>query len=60
MFEHSDQALPISEDVVEIQINIHLTREITWQHETREPQRHHEWPPFVMTIKESGPNPTLS
>jgi hypothetical protein len=29
MFEHSDQALPISEDVVEIQINIHLTREIT-------------------------------
>jgi hypothetical protein len=29
-------------------------REITWQHDTREPRRQHEWPPFVMSIKESG------
>jgi hypothetical protein len=29
MFEHSEQATLISEGVVEIQINIHLVREIT-------------------------------
>jgi hypothetical protein len=29
MFEHSEQALPISDGIVEIQINIHLAREIT-------------------------------
>jgi hypothetical protein len=33
---------------------ITLQGKITWQHDTREPQRQHEWPPFVMTIKESG------
>jgi hypothetical protein len=53
-FEHGEQASPISEGVTKIQINIHLTREITWQHDTREPRRHHEWPPFAMTIKESA------
>jgi hypothetical protein len=54
VFEHSEQASPISEGVVEIWINIHLAREITWQHDTRKPWRHHEWPPFALTIKESG------
>jgi hypothetical protein len=39
---------------VEIRINSHLTRKISWQHDTHEPHRHHEWPPFVITIKESG------
>jgi hypothetical protein len=58
MFEHSEQASPISEGVVEIQINIHLAREITRQHDTYEPQRQHEWSPFGMTIKDSGPGPT--
>jgi hypothetical protein len=50
----SEQASPITEGVVKIRINIHLAREITWQHHTRQPQRHHEWPPFMLTIKESG------
>jgi hypothetical protein len=54
MFEHSEQASLIYEGLVDIQINIHLAREITWEHDTREPRRHHEWPPFTMTIKESG------
>jgi hypothetical protein len=54
MFEHSEQASPIYEGVMEIQINIHLAREITWQHDTRESWRHHKWTPFAMTIKESG------
>jgi hypothetical protein len=31
-----------------------LAREITWQHDTREPQKQHEWPQFATTIKESG------
>jgi hypothetical protein len=39
---------------MEIQINSNLVREITRQHDTREPYRHHEWPPFVMSIKELG------
>jgi hypothetical protein len=39
---------------MEIWINSHLARKITWQHDTREPRRHHEWPPFAMTIKEFG------
>jgi hypothetical protein len=30
MFEHSKQASPISEGLAEIQIIIHLAREITW------------------------------
>jgi hypothetical protein len=54
MFEHNEQALSISEGVVEIWINIHLAKEITWQHDTRETRRHNEWPRFVMIIKESG------
>jgi hypothetical protein len=29
MFEHNEQALSISEGVVEIRINIHLAKEIT-------------------------------
>jgi hypothetical protein len=44
----------VTEGVVEIWINIHLAREIHWWHDTCEPHRHHEWQPFVMTIKESG------
>jgi hypothetical protein len=31
-----------------------LAREITWQHDTRDSRRHHKWPPFMMTITESG------
>jgi hypothetical protein len=61
MFEHSEQASPISKGVAEIRMNIHLARKITLQHDTCEPRRHHEWPPFTMTIKESGlvlPRPT--
>jgi hypothetical protein len=54
MFERSEQASPISEGVAEIRINIHLAREIIWQHDTRGSQRHHEWPRFTMTIKESS------
>jgi hypothetical protein len=48
--------------VMEIRINSYLAREITWQHNTREPWRQHELPPFVMTIKESGwvlPHPSV-
>jgi hypothetical protein len=26
----------------------------TWQYDTCGPRRHHEWPPFAMTIKESS------
>jgi hypothetical protein len=37
---------------MEIRINSHLAREITWQHDTREPHKYHEWPPFASTIKE--------
>jgi hypothetical protein len=55
MFELREQASPISEGVPKIQINSHLSREITWQHDTREPWRQHDWPPFAMTITESGP-----
>jgi hypothetical protein len=39
---------------MEIRINSHLAREITWQYDTREPHRYHEWPPFALTIKESS------
>jgi hypothetical protein len=58
MFGCSEQASPISEGVIEIRINSHLAREIR-QHHTHEPRRHHEWPPFAITIKESGPGPTF-
>jgi hypothetical protein len=54
MFVHSEQVSPISEGVEEIRISSHLAREITWQHNTREPHRYHEWPPFALTIKESS------
>jgi hypothetical protein len=54
MFEHSEQASPIFVGVAEIRINTHLAREIILQHNTRQLWRHHEWPPFAMTIKESG------
>jgi hypothetical protein len=38
---------------VEIQINIKYTYKVsTWQHDTHESWRQHEWPPFTMTIKE--------
>jgi hypothetical protein len=40
MFEHSEQASPISESVVEIQINIHLAREISSGSAALEPMRH--------------------
>jgi hypothetical protein len=53
-FVHSEQASPISEGVTEIRINSHFAREITWQHDRREPHRYHEWPPFALTIKELG------
>jgi hypothetical protein len=33
---------------------IHLASDKTWQHETHEPHRHHEWPKLVTTIKESS------
>jgi hypothetical protein len=62
MFVHSEQASPISESVAEIQINNHLAREITWQHDTYEPHMYHEWTPFALTIKESGrvlPRPSV-
>jgi hypothetical protein len=54
MFVHSEQASPISEGVAEIRINSDLAKEITCQHDTREPHRYHEWPHFALTIKESG------
>jgi hypothetical protein len=53
-FELREQASPISEGVTEVWIDSHLEREITWQNDTHEPRRQHEWPPFMMTIKESG------
>jgi hypothetical protein len=53
-FEHREQGSLTSEGVTEIRINSHLARKITWQHDTREPKRQHEWPPFAITIKESG------
>jgi hypothetical protein len=62
MFVHSKQASPISEGVAEIRINSHLAREITEQHDTHEPHKYHEWPPFALTIKESGrvlPHPSV-
>jgi hypothetical protein len=60
MFVHNKQASLISEGVAEIRINSHLVREITWQHDTCEPHRYHEWPPFALTIKESSrPHRTL-
>jgi hypothetical protein len=31
---------------------VNLVREITWQHDTHGPRRHHEWQQFTMTIKE--------
>jgi hypothetical protein len=31
-----------------------LQGKITWQQDTREPRRYHEWPPFALTIKESS------
>jgi hypothetical protein len=33
---------------------VNLAREITWQHYTCGPWRHHEWQQFMMTIKESS------
>jgi hypothetical protein len=37
---------------MEIRINIKQPCKVsTWQHDTREPRRQHEWPPFAMTIK---------
>jgi hypothetical protein len=62
MLELREQASPISEGVVEVWINSHLAREITWQHGTHEPQRQHEWPSFAMTIKDLGwvlPHPNV-
>jgi hypothetical protein len=38
-FGCSEQASPISKGFTKIQINSHLVREITRQHDTREPQR---------------------
>jgi hypothetical protein len=52
MFVHSEQGSSISENVAEIRINSHLAKEITWQHDTREPHRYHEWLHFALTIKE--------
>jgi hypothetical protein len=43
--------LPISEGIVETQANLNLTREITWQHDTREPWRQHEWQQFMTRSK---------
>jgi hypothetical protein len=40
--------------VAEIRINSHIAKEITWQYDTHEPHRYHEWPPFALTIEESG------
>jgi hypothetical protein len=54
MFVHSEQASPTSEGVMEIRISSHLAREIIRQHNTREPHRYYEWPPFALTIKESS------
>jgi hypothetical protein len=62
MFGCSEQASHIYEGVMEIWINSHLAREITWQHDTCEPWRQHEWPPFMMTIKDLGqvlPHPSV-
>jgi hypothetical protein len=33
---------------------VNLAREITWQHDTHGPRRHHEWQQFTTTIKESS------
>jgi hypothetical protein len=62
MCVYNEQASPISEGVTEIRINSHIAREIIQQHDTREPHRFHEWPPFALTIKESGrvlPHPNV-
>jgi hypothetical protein len=53
-YQYRSTHSPISESVTEIRINSHLAREITWQHDTREPHSYHEWPPFALTIKESS------
>jgi hypothetical protein len=33
---------------------VNIVREITWQHDTRGPRRHHEWQQLMTTIKESS------
>jgi hypothetical protein len=54
MFGCGGKSSLISKNVAEIRISIHLAREITWQHDTCEPRRQHEWLQFATTIKESG------
>jgi hypothetical protein len=59
MFELREQASPISEVVMEIRINSHLVREnnLTTRHVSHEDNTGGHL--FAMTIKESGPSPTL-
>jgi hypothetical protein len=37
--------------IMEIQANLNFAREITWQHDTREPRRQHEWQQFMIRSK---------
>jgi hypothetical protein len=45
------QVLPISEGITETRANLNLIRKITWQHDTREPCRQHEWQQFTTRSK---------
>jgi hypothetical protein len=49
--DRNRQVLPISEGIVETRANLNLVREITWQHDTREPWRQHEWQQFMTRSK---------
>jgi hypothetical protein len=45
------QVLPISEGITETRANLNLASEITWQHDTHEPWRQHEWQQFMTQSK---------
>jgi hypothetical protein len=45
------QVLSISEGIVETQATLNLAREITWQYDTHEPWRQHEWQQFTTRSK---------
>jgi hypothetical protein len=49
--DYNGQVLPISEGITETRANLNLARKITWQHDTHEPWRQHEWQQFTTRSK---------
>jgi hypothetical protein len=45
------QESPMSKSVAETWATFNLARVTTWQHDTQESRRHHEWPQFMMRSK---------